>query len=72
MSKDKRDDYPTIRITNLSPDVKDNDVRDLVSRFGSTARVVNNTPLHKPLFTSNTIVCCQRLCYRAMQRFCFC
>ncbi|KAI8920370.1 eukaryotic translation initiation factor 3 subunit G-domain-containing protein [Powellomyces hirtus] len=36
---DRRDDFPTIRITNLSEDAQDQDVKDLVSRFGHTSRV---------------------------------
>ncbi|KAI8986317.1 eukaryotic translation initiation factor 3 subunit G-domain-containing protein [Pilobolus umbonatus] len=35
----KRDDSATLRITNLSEDVTDNDIYDLFSRFGSIARV---------------------------------
>ncbi|KAJ3297001.1 translation initiation factor eIF3 subunit g [Borealophlyctis nickersoniae] len=37
--KDKRDDFSTIRITNLSEDTTEQDVKDLVSRFGHTSRV---------------------------------
>ncbi|KAI9329579.1 eukaryotic translation initiation factor 3 subunit G-domain-containing protein [Zopfochytrium polystomum] len=35
----KRDDYYTLRITNLSEDATEPDIKDLVSRFGPTARV---------------------------------
>ncbi|KAJ3020716.1 translation initiation factor eIF3 subunit g [Thoreauomyces humboldtii] len=38
-SADKRDEFPTIRITNLSEDAQDQDVKDLVNRFGHTSRV---------------------------------
>ncbi|KAI8585888.1 eIF-3 RNA-binding subunit [Geranomyces variabilis] len=38
-SSDRRDDFPTLRITNLSEDANDQDVKDLVSRFGHTSRV---------------------------------
>ncbi|ORY41022.1 translation initiation factor 3, subunit G [Rhizoclosmatium globosum] len=34
-----RDDLPTVRISNLSEDTTENDVRDLIARFGHTARV---------------------------------
>ncbi|KAJ3118597.1 translation initiation factor eIF3 subunit g [Phlyctochytrium bullatum] len=34
-----RDDYSTLRITNLSEDVTEQDLKDLVSRFGHTSRV---------------------------------
>ena len=37
---DRRDDLSTIRITNLSEDTTEQDVKDLVSRFGHTSRVV--------------------------------
>ncbi|KAJ3053064.1 translation initiation factor eIF3 subunit g [Rhizophlyctis rosea] len=36
---DRRDDLSTIRITNLSEDTTEQDVKDLVSRFGHTSRV---------------------------------
>jgi translation initiation factor 3 subunit G len=35
----KRDDSATLRVTNLSEDVTDNDIYDLFNRFGSIARV---------------------------------
>ena len=35
----RRDEYPTIRITNLSEDATESDVRELVKVFGSTTRV---------------------------------
>lgn len=35
----KRDDSATLRVTNLSEDVTDNDIHDLFHRFGSIARV---------------------------------
>ncbi|KAJ3181848.1 translation initiation factor eIF3 subunit g [Gaertneriomyces sp. JEL0708] len=38
-SDSRRDDYPTIRITNLSEDTQEQDVKELVSRFGHTSRV---------------------------------
>lgn len=38
-SKDRRDDPNTIRISNLSEDTTENDVRDLVSIFGTVSRV---------------------------------
>ncbi|OBZ90358.1 Eukaryotic translation initiation factor 3 subunit G [Choanephora cucurbitarum] len=38
-SEQKRDDSATLRVTNLSEDVTDNDIYDLFSRFGSIARV---------------------------------
>ncbi|KZV99219.1 translation initiation factor 3, RNA-binding subunit [Exidia glandulosa HHB12029] len=34
-----RDDLPTLRVTNVSEDTSDNDLRDLFSRFGRVARV---------------------------------
>ncbi|EJD43469.1 translation initiation factor 3, RNA-binding subunit [Auricularia subglabra TFB-10046 SS5] len=34
-----RDDLPTLRVTNVSEDTTDNDLRDLFSRFGRVARV---------------------------------
>ncbi|KAJ3135024.1 translation initiation factor eIF3 subunit g [Physocladia obscura] len=34
-----RDDLPTVRISNLSEDVTEQDLRDLIHRFGPTARV---------------------------------
>jgi len=37
--KDRRDDLATIRITNLSEDTTEQDVADLVKRFGPTSRV---------------------------------
>ena len=37
--KEKRDEHPTLRITNLSEEVTEADVRALVDRFGPTARV---------------------------------
>lgn len=36
---DRRDDPNTIRISNLSEDTTDQDVRDLVAPFGSVSRV---------------------------------
>ncbi|KAL0090089.1 eukaryotic translation initiation factor 3 subunit G-domain-containing protein [Phycomyces blakesleeanus] len=35
----KRDDSATLRVTNLSEDVTDNDIYDLFNRFGNIARV---------------------------------
>ncbi|OLY79395.1 Eukaryotic translation initiation factor 3 subunit G [Smittium mucronatum] len=37
--RDKRDDLPTIRITNLSEDTKETDVQALCKPFGSVSRV---------------------------------
>lgn len=37
--KQQRDDSATLRVTNLSEDVTDNDIYDLFNRFGSIARV---------------------------------
>lgn len=34
-----RDDLPTLRVTNLSEDADDDDLRDLFSRFGRVVRV---------------------------------
>lgn len=34
-----RDDLPTLRVTNVSEDTTDNDLRDLFSNFGRVARV---------------------------------
>ncbi|KAJ3021359.1 UNVERIFIED_CONTAM: translation initiation factor eIF3 subunit g [Siphonaria sp. JEL0065] len=34
-----RDDLPTVRISNLSEDTTESDVRDLIARFGHTVRV---------------------------------
>ncbi|KAG6841402.1 hypothetical protein C0991_011566 [Blastosporella zonata] len=34
-----RDDLPTLRVTNISEDTQENDLRDLFSRFGRVARV---------------------------------
>ncbi len=34
-----RDDLPTLRVSNLSQDASDSDVRDLFSRFGRVERV---------------------------------
>lgn len=34
-----RDNTPTLRVTNLSPDTKDLDVRELFNRFGRVTRV---------------------------------
>ncbi|KAI9348188.1 eukaryotic translation initiation factor 3 subunit G-domain-containing protein [Obelidium mucronatum] len=34
-----RDDLPTVRISNLSEETTESDVRDLIARFGATARV---------------------------------
>jgi len=34
-----RDDMPTLRVTNLSEDAEEDDLRDLFSRFGRVARV---------------------------------
>ncbi|TPX32344.1 hypothetical protein SmJEL517_g04549 [Synchytrium microbalum] len=39
MNSRNRDDASTIRITNLSEDATESDVKDLVSRFGGTSRV---------------------------------
>ncbi|KAI7870805.1 eukaryotic translation initiation factor 3 subunit G-domain-containing protein [Spinellus fusiger] len=39
MRDNKRDDSATLRVTNLSEDVTDNDIYDLFNRFGSIARV---------------------------------
>lgn len=39
MAGDRRDDYSTLRITNLSEDVQEGDIKELVCRFGQTARV---------------------------------
>ena len=39
MNSRSRDDLSTIRITNLSEDATEPDVKDLVSRFGHTSRV---------------------------------
>lgn len=39
--RERRDEFPTVRITNLSEDTSEQDVKDLVSRFGHTARVVS-------------------------------
>ncbi|KAI8818392.1 eIF-3 RNA-binding subunit [Fimicolochytrium jonesii] len=36
---ERRDEFPTVRITNLSEDAQDQDVKDLVNRFGHTSRV---------------------------------
>ena len=38
-SGQNRDDLPTLRVTNVSEDTSDNDLRDLFSRFGRVARV---------------------------------
>ncbi|OMJ29883.1 Eukaryotic translation initiation factor 3 subunit G [Smittium culicis] len=38
-SRDKRDDLPTIRITNLSEDTKESDIQALCKPFGSISRV---------------------------------
>lgn len=34
-----RDDLPTLRVTNVSEDAVEDDLRDLFSRFGRVARV---------------------------------
>jgi translation initiation factor 3 subunit G len=34
-----RDDLPTLRVTNISEDTQENDLRDLFGRFGRVARV---------------------------------
>ena len=34
-----RDDLPTLRVTNISEDTQENDLRDLFSAFGRVARV---------------------------------
>ncbi|RUP49004.1 eukaryotic translation initiation factor 3 subunit G-domain-containing protein [Jimgerdemannia flammicorona] len=39
MGREKRDDSATIRVTNLSEDVTENDIHDLFRRFGQIARV---------------------------------
>ncbi|KND04992.1 translation initiation factor eIF3 core subunit g [Spizellomyces punctatus DAOM BR117] len=39
MRTERRDDFPTIRITNLSEDTSESDVKDLVGKFGHTSRV---------------------------------
>ncbi|KAF7729219.1 translation initiation factor eIF3 subunit g [Apophysomyces ossiformis] len=39
MRDTKRDDSATLRVTNLSEDVTDNDIYDLFNRFGNIARV---------------------------------
>ncbi|TPX39263.1 hypothetical protein SeMB42_g06388 [Synchytrium endobioticum] len=39
MNTRNREDFPTIRITNLSEDASEGDVKDLVERFGNTSRV---------------------------------
>lgn len=36
---ERRDDSATLRVTNLSEDVVDNDIYDLFNRFGSISRV---------------------------------
>jgi translation initiation factor 3 subunit G len=51
-SMPKRDELPTIRITNLSEDATEADVRQLVSKFGSTSRCVSFIKLF------NFLVCC--------------
>ncbi|KAI9302476.1 eukaryotic translation initiation factor 3 subunit G-domain-containing protein [Cunninghamella echinulata] len=38
-SRERRDDNCTLRVTNLSEDVVDNDIHDLFRRFGSITRV---------------------------------
>lgn len=38
-SASERDNTPTLRVTNLSPDTKDLDVRELFNRFGRVTRV---------------------------------
>lgn len=35
-----RDDYPTLRVTNLSEDARDDDLWDLFGRFGKINRYV--------------------------------
>ncbi|KAH9807468.1 eukaryotic translation initiation factor 3 subunit G-domain-containing protein [Melampsora americana] len=39
MGKPNRDDLPTLRVTNLSEDVQENDLWDLFSRFGKISRI---------------------------------
>lgn len=39
MRESKRDDSATLRVTNLSEDVTENDIYDLFHRFGQIARV---------------------------------
>ncbi|KAI9103266.1 translation initiation factor eIF3g [Phlyctochytrium arcticum] len=39
MRTDRRDEFPTLRITNLSEEAQEQDIKELVSRFGNTARV---------------------------------
>lgn len=39
MRDNRRDDSATLRVTNLSEDVTDNDIYDLFYRFGQIARV---------------------------------
>ena len=34
-----RDDLPTLRVTNISEDTQENDLRELFGRFGRVARV---------------------------------
>ncbi|KAJ1798179.1 translation initiation factor eIF3 subunit g [Coemansia sp. RSA 2399] len=43
--RDKRDDRPTIRITNLSEDVREADVKELCMPFGQTTHTF--VPLHR-------------------------
>ncbi|EGG06073.1 uncharacterized protein MELLADRAFT_48578 [Melampsora larici-populina 98AG31] len=39
MQKPNRDDLPTLRVTNLSEDVQENDLWDLFARFGKISRI---------------------------------
>ncbi|KAJ2516826.1 translation initiation factor eIF3 subunit g [Coemansia sp. RSA 2049] len=43
--RERRDERPTIRITNLSEDVREGDVRDLCEAFGQTTHAF--VPLHR-------------------------
>ncbi len=39
MGRSSREDLPTLRVTNVSEDAAEDDLRDLFSRFGRVARV---------------------------------
>lgn len=39
MMRERREDQPTLRVTNLSEDATDSDVMDLFDRFGHVSRV---------------------------------
>ncbi|ELU38114.1 RNA recognition motif domain-containing protein [Rhizoctonia solani AG-1 IA] len=39
MFRNNRDDLPTLRVTNVSEDTQEDDLRDLFSKFGRVARV---------------------------------